>query len=563
MAAGDLNTAETSVLRNYPRAVAHLWRQLDDNHLSIVFGAGASKSLGFPDWPELVGRVSQHDDIRGDALLGASADDPLPTAAQVLLQRYDRLKRAQLQDEVGDHALLDELVDARWRDVVKQCLYDGVPATDDDELLSRDTVYKHFLGVVRESPLTVTYNFDDSLERLLLHTRPAEMREEARGFNVVVDARLPFRLKEGNIFHINGYLPANPLEGVGNGIVFAEGAFADQLLETVRGANATLLHFLTKNTFLLIGLSLNDENLRHLLRLNAVLNPGHYHYRLHYIRDPASFDAENARELADAHFRTFNIITLFLAGSEIAGLGRLLSREGKDLRERSNRMGVDLFFTYYLTGVPGVGKTTCFTHMSSLVAHDEWLDERIPELSIPAGDLSDPDRAKVDHWVADQVRKKNNRLIDDRDHIGIGVNIVDRCPLDALSFTTDPDAWTDKAKDLRRVIRDENLNRPVHPGSVLVLLGDPSDVRARAFIRGRQSGAPLEWIRWLQESTCIAYNMKGSHKVNVGGLTIPEMVRKVASIVLRDEYVPSDLDRRLSTYEGGHSKRPPKWSAPK
>lgn len=554
-ASSDLTLKQEVVLQKYPRAIAHLGRQLLDGRLALAFGAGASRSLGFPEWKALVGRVRDHPDIDGANLTGTGTKDPLPTAAQVLLERFDRRQRAKLRRQVGDHASLHELVEARWRRIVQECLYRDTPV-DDKRLAEKDRVYKHYLNVVKRAPVTINYNFDDSLERLLLHTRTDEERTQRRGFEVVVDPRLPFRLPVGNILHLNGYLPANPLETVGDRIVFAEGAFADQLLETIRGANATLLHFLTKNTFLLIGLSLQDENLRHLLRLNAVLNPGHVHYRIHFVDDPDKFDDERAIELADAHFRTFNLVTLFLTDPELAALGGLLSRGSDDLRDLAKRVGTELFYTFYLAGVPGAGKTTCFSHLSSLVAHDEWLEERIPELSPPPGVLPKAELARVDEWVLRQVGLKNVNLSNQSHTPGIGINIVDRCPLDALSFTSDPSKWQQKALALREVIADGMANRRVQPGRVLLLVGDPHDLRIRAFKRDRQSGASLLWIDWLQDATKLTYSGRGVELVNVAGLTIPEMVHRVSGAVYRDSYKECQLDRRLRQYENGTAPVP-------
>jgi hypothetical protein len=553
--ADEVGAGEEHVLEHYPRAVAHLRRQLDDGRLAVAFGAGASRPLGFPNWSELIDRVKNHPAIDGVGLAGTEKGDPLPTAAQVLLERFDRRGRAAIKQEIGDHGMIHDLVEARWRRIVQECLYKTAPA-DDVKLQQHDGVYKYFINVVKDSPITVNYNFDDTLERLLLHLRSDIERRERRGFEVVVDPTLPFRLKKGNILHINGFLPTNPLESVGERIVFAEGAFADQLVQTARGANATLLHFLTKCTFLLIGLSLQDENLRHLLRLNAIMNPGHFHYRVHFVEDRSAFDRSKAAELAEAHFRNFNLITLFLDASEQAGLGSLLSRH--DLLDEAKRLGAELYYTIYLAGVPGAGKTTCFTHLSSLVAHDEWLEERIPEMSAPPGTLSPDEIARIDDWVLRQVGLKNRTLVKQRDNPGIGINIVDRCPLDALSFTLDPKKWRDKAAALRTAIADGMAQRPVHPGSVLLLVGDPRDLRVRAFKRNRQTDASVRWFQWLQDATCLVYKGKGVTRIDVSGMSIPDMVHRVAEAVFRDDYAAYNLDRRLRSFELGKAPVPMK-----
>ncbi|MEH3140262.1 MAG: SIR2 family protein [Mycobacterium kyogaense] len=558
---GAWTSQERMVLSKYPRAIAHLARQNSDSNLSLMFGAGASLSVGIPVWADLVGRIAKHSKVLARKLVGANDGDPLPTAAQVLFEKYalDNRQSIGRLHNTSTHPLFPQMLEAEWRSVIQECLYEKVPG-DLSLLQSEDKVYKNYLSIIRQSRITVTYNFDDTIERLLLHDRNPANRVSGRGFQVMTDARLPFRLPKGNIFHVNGFLPRNPLEGVGEGLVFSEGEFADQLLDTVRGANATLTHYLTKNTFLLIGLSLNDENLRHLLRLNAVLNPGHYHYRVHHIRDVKSFDEAKARHLANAHFNNFNLITLFLDDAGIAALGQVLGRGLDDIRNQAVRQGDTVSYVYYLAGVPGVGKTTSFKHLSSLVAHDEWLDERPIEMSKPFNKLTPAERNYVDEWVAEQVKNKN-RIIEEEKTRGVGVSIVDRCPLDAITFTKEPGKWAEKAKNLRNEICDDAARRPVQSGHIILLVGEPRDVRMRALVRNRQSGASIEYFKWLQDATKYVYGGKtgriaGVTVVDVGGLTIAEMLKAVADVVFRQDYIECNLDRRLADYENSRAALP-------
>lgn len=558
---GTWTDREQLVLSKYSRAIAHLARQNRESNLSLMFGAGASLSVGIPVWTELVNRISSHSKVVGKDLVGTDAASPLPTAAQVLFEKYvlDNKGAIGHRHNTTSHRLFPQMMEAEWRSVIQECMYQSVPE-DPSDLKDIDEVYKHFLPIIRQSRITVTYNFDDTVERLLLHDRGPSGGVSPRGFQVMTDARLPFRLRKGNIFHVNGFLPRNPLEGVGEGLVFSEGEFADQLLDTVRGANATLTHYLTKNTFLLVGLSLNDENLRHLLRLNAVLNPGHYHYRIHHVDDMATFDEKKARHLANAHFTNFNLITLFLDSIGIAAFGQILGRDLKDIYQQAERQDVVVSYVYYLAGVPGVGKTTSFKHLSSLVAHDEWLDERPVEMSKPFNKLTLAERQLVDTWVAEQVKNKN-RIIQEEKNQGVGISIVDRCPLDAITFTREPSKWADKAKSLRSEICDGAARRPVQSGHVIVLAGDPKDVRMRALVRNRQSGASVEYFQWLQDATKFVYtgrtnSVKGASIVDVSGLTIAEVLKSVANVIFRDEYVECRLDSRLAAYENGRGSLP-------
>src|SRR5262249_78367 len=151
---------------------------------------------------------------------------------------------------------------------------------------------------------------------------------------------------------------------------------------------------------------------RHLLHKSALLNPGHYHYHVEYCPGPVDTFTNAMKGQAAANFETYNLITLFLDGSEIASLGRCLVAKGPDLRAFAEEDSVRLSYTYYLTGVPGVGKTTSLAYFKNLATWDEWLEERLPEMSKPFLRLTEAEREKVDQWILKQVGLKNRRLLD-------------------------------------------------------------------------------------------------------------------------------------------------------
>src|SRR4051794_28170971 len=52
-----------------PRAVVHLRAQNDRKRLGLIFGSGASKQLGYPDWSELVSRIASHPEVAATELI--------------------------------------------------------------------------------------------------------------------------------------------------------------------------------------------------------------------------------------------------------------------------------------------------------------------------------------------------------------------------------------------------------------------------------------------------------------------------------------------------------------
>jgi hypothetical protein len=543
----------TSILRRYPRAIAHLKRQHGAGRLLLVFGDEASEQIGFPSRVELIRRIASHPDVRMSDLPPAIKARGYAVQIETLFRRFRETAKQLVPQEICTHSqYVDSFLEAKWRDVLHSCLYRDIPHESED-LYRRDRVYKGFLDVIRKSPITVTYNLDDSIERLLLHTRSRSEAEERRGFETVVDARHPFRLNAGTVYHPNGYLPSNPLEA---SFAALEATLPHEFSDGTSGEHAALLHYMTKNTMLFIGNPLTDRTLLQLLRHNAVLNPGHYHYVVELASDADVGDkrvpsAEMHAATALASFEAFNLITLFLRQGDIATLGGMLSADYAELRDLAHADGSSLSYTYYVTGVPGAGKTTTFQHFSSLVAFDEWLDERPSLLSKPWRHLDVEEKEQVDDWIAQQVARKNWRLVHDEHEAGVGIRIVDRCPLDALAFTPAGE-WRKKAARLLEAIATEReKGLQIQPGHVILLLGDPTDLRIRAAVRGRQLGATDDYMAELQRTTEQVYALEGVTTVDCRRMTPAAVLKTVARIIFLEPYRPSPLHQRLEQAAAG------------
>lgn len=540
-AAGD------RVLKRYPRAIAHMFNQLKNGKFGLILGAGVNGALGFPDWPTLVDRISKHPSVGAIIEKSDAVKTPLPILAQVLLQHF---KRNFLSDNrFSDISDVDRgrLASSAFRKIIHECLYEGVPP-DDEELLRRDRFYRYYLSVIRQSSMTVTYNFDDTLERLLMFERNQAERSTSRGFETVTDVRLQFRLSRGIIYHPNGFLPTNPLEGGANSLVFSEDSFADQLIDTMTGHYSSLLNHLSKNTCLLVGLSLADSTLRHLLRQNAKINPGHYHYVVHHVGSGGDGDGEReSRE--DANFEVFNLITLFLSTEEIAALGDLIGGDWSDLRGRAEEVGVKVSYCFYITGVPGVGKTTTTSYFNNLVTYDEWLDRRLPEMGKPFDELTDEERLVVDQWILEQLGYKNKRLHDYSVEKGVGISLVDRCVPDAIAFTP-ARGWAKKARSLISAISPGQSKRTVHPGHVILLTGDPQELVLRAECGGKRSN--LEYVTKLQEDTLKVYKRRGITRLKVETMSVSDVVRSVARLIHLGKYEECSIQGILTEFARSH-----------
>jgi hypothetical protein len=325
-------------------------RQFQAGRLSLVFGTGLTQPLGLPGWQDLNKRLAEDPMVDGKGLLGRPTSETIKSLLEkdsieticricgagpeetIITQRlFEHFrKRTYESSPVQDlHTVkLNSDIQREWRSIIRKILYadasEGDPAALASSILEIHPYLKSILPLVRNAPLTVTYNFDDILEVVLNGDRTIEERQSSRGYEATIDIRIPPRSANGVVFHPNGYIPRNTMEGGYEGIVLSEDEFADRMIETMTGQYASLLHHYANNTCLFIGLSLKDSILKNLLRQCATVTPGHYHYYVqHCHSDPPSQDEQDA--ILASNFSTYNLITLFLNDEQIASLGKLIS----------------------------------------------------------------------------------------------------------------------------------------------------------------------------------------------------------------------------------------------
>jgi hypothetical protein len=301
------------------------------------------------------------------------------------------------------------------------------------------------------------------------------------------------------------------------------------------GHHASLIHHLSKTTCLFIGLSLSDPTLRHLLRQSAVINPGHYHYYVQYVRSGEKRDADAEKAATAANFEVYNLITLYLTDAECAALGRLLTLTEDSLKKKAEELGAELSYFFYLSGAIGAGKTTALGYFGSFNTYEEWTGERPTVLAKSWPDLTPEERDSVDCWIADQFEQRNTILIKQ----DMGIHICDRTPLDPISFNADEDI-PEKARFISQHLSPGKSRRKAQAGQVILLTGAPDELEARVVGRHKQSSAGL--IADLQARLRKIFNETSNVKVvDTSGMSIPEVVKHVSRIVLLDQYTPCAL----------------------
>lgn len=534
-----------SLLERYMRAVVHLRQQRVSRQFGLVFGAGIGKDLDFPDWKELIKRIGEHPSIRGVELIASTRDSS--TITQLLYQKF---KAAFIKAKGASIDAQDKMIEmevrAGWRAIVHESLYKGLP-DDIDELLKNDRYLESYAGIIKESPLTVTYNFDDTIEKILKkHRGPRE--KESRGYTTYWSGNVQLNAKSGGVvYHPNGFLPRNLKERPSDHLVFLEDSFVDQLIDSMAGQYASLAAHISRTTCLFIGLSLDDPGLKHLLRQSAKSFPGHYHSYVRFLRDDATVDAESQRLEVVGNFDSYNLITLHLKRDELNALASLISANEDDFQAYAEEIST-CAYRYYVVGSVSAGKSTTVSHFRSLLTQDEWIEERAPGMEKDPSLLTSEEESRIDLWVADQVARKNVKL---EKSSRSGIHVIDRAPLDAFAFTR-PEKWREKAKLLKSKISPGRAsNRRIMPGHVIFLSGDPRVMAGRAIsLHKRTDENKLEEQQarlWHVYSSLKPKS--GVTKVDVRDRTVAEVVKVVSRSIFLDDYSEADLHDALLEFE--------------
>jgi len=539
----EFTTTQKRVLKQCARAIMHMRQRFARKKFSLVFGAGIGEGFGIPKWGELLDRIAKDSAVKGTGLLRRNKDRSHGPKTQVLFHSF----AAKLQGQNKSISLPE--IKHRWREIVGAHLYEKA-RKDIDCLVDTHEYIEPFVEIIQKSPMTVSYNFDDYIEKILHKKAPSHSPvAHARSFETVWDPHLQTKRDDCVVYHPNGFLPEEDMERHSGGLVFCEDEFADQLIETMAGRYAALLHHYSQNTCLFIGLSLEDNTLKHLLRQSATLNPGHYHYYVAYQRKGQSKAPKPERDAVyEANFDLYNLITLFLKEEELKALGQLIRMSDEEFLPNAVAARIDISFCYYVIGAIGAGKSSAISYFRNLRTHDEWPDFRLSTLGERPQKLSTREEKDVDDWINIQFRTKN-RILHKQSH---GLHIVDRAPLDPIAFKTSSKR-AQRARSLMTHICKTDDPARIHGGHVILLKGDARVLEERARAAGKKHTA--KDLQKMQEALMRIYGFRGGVSiVDTRRKSREEVVKKIARIIHTMEYKEADLHTRLSNVANGRYK---------
>lgn len=236
-----------------------LRRKYRDGNMTFFLGAGISMNNGLPSWRELVTTMyfkymaaESWGNLRpfSNYLYVASRHymDKMKESTDIVIRK---LKTGWTEQEYSE-SLWDSLYSMRQM----------APGYNIDSLPG------HITNVVKNDPRkirsVITYNFDDILEEAF----------EQKGFNnycVIYDRVTQQEPNKLPVFHVHGYVPFNdnPEKKIFGRLIFSEDDYNNLFNNPNNWANFVQINSLSSSTNLMIGLSLNDRNLRRILDITS------------------------------------------------------------------------------------------------------------------------------------------------------------------------------------------------------------------------------------------------------------------------------------------------------
>src|ERR1700757_2701108 len=115
-------------------------------------------------------------------------------------------------------------------------------------------------------------------------------------------------------------------------------------------------------------------------------------------------------------------------------------------------------------------------------------------------------------------------------------------PLDPLAFT-EKEKLHEKVKLIQRFVGPGSSCRNIRKGQIIFLSGDPDEMEARVVGRNKESKSPV--IKEMQEKLLRIYGNQVAC-IDTTGATVYDVVKRVASAILKETYKELDLSGCLN-----------------
>lgn len=522
------------IVKEYHKAIIDMRQKVENKELILCFGAGVSKPWGIPNWNELVEKIAKNKKVNGEIISKSSMS--LTSKIQALFEKFKK----EQQETYGnsEDLLLEDHIRFKWIEIIRYELYGEHKSGD-----LQHPYLNEFIKIIEESPVTINYNFDNLTEQLIHLNQNG--KKWGNNYEIVDRPSVNFKKSTGVIIHPNGCISESPAESSSEHLIFSEKSFQDQLIESIMGYYNPILYFFSRYTTLFIGLSMTDPTLRHLLRQNAVINPGHFHYYIYFKDDNFCLTEKDMKSIQESYFDTYNLIVLFMDNSDLQSLGKCLNINKWNFEELINDTEQDTVCNYYITGAPGTGKTSVLDIIKSFKVYTEF-DEANELLYKEELQLSDKEKDDLDSWIAKQFRLRNRIL----DQTSFGIQLIDRSPLDPITYASDT---KEKALDLNKVYKKTKRDLNLVSGHVILFTAD-IDIVYKRLNKRNPSTYSKEWCEKKLNKFKRLFEKQEISIIDTSNKSITEIAREIIHLIYFDKYKPVDLNKYMRDYCEGKRK---------
>jgi hypothetical protein len=244
------------------KAIKELKDAFNGRNLTLYLGAGVSIPSGLPSWEQLV-LLLYFRTLKADINYKVYPNYLLAISEWLLKNKNEPLD-----------IILRKIKNSGWDEktfikLIQETLYTGfnlfgqvqIPSIDENKTLT--AVIKNLCS--RSSPQIqglkslITYNYDNLLEIGLESTHLLNNYQIVWRKSEIIDAgKIP-------IYHVHGYIPLNERGSSMDEMIFSEEQYNNAFQDAYYWGNMVQMQTLSSSTGLMIGISLNDRNIRRIL----------------------------------------------------------------------------------------------------------------------------------------------------------------------------------------------------------------------------------------------------------------------------------------------------------
>lgn len=267
-----INKKDTSSWQeNRDNLIKKLKLKFHEGKFSLLLGAGVSCDANLPSWEELI-----------SSLLVKSVSETLNSE-----KTYDDETINKVSISFKENQFNSALLSARYlkkfftqkanknnkfENIIHEILYTTKKIEKDSKLIESIANLCIPTRLRAHVDSIITYNFDDLLEQAL--------DKKNLKYSVISTSIETYQINELPIYHVHGFIPQDQKKynSTNNEIVFSEDGYHKIYSEPYHWSNLVQLTHLREKNCLMIGLSMDDPNLRRLLDIvaNSTIETRHY-----------------------------------------------------------------------------------------------------------------------------------------------------------------------------------------------------------------------------------------------------------------------------------------------